>query len=227
MYKQLYLVALIIIALLLGRVPFLANLFSWQTTFFHEISHGLAALITGGRVLNIELRFSGSGVCYTSGGVRWLISVAGYMGAALWGSLIYLLADAIPKNRSHMTAAFLIAVLVASGLLYVRDFQSWTIIASIGIFYAVTVRFSDKLPLKLFLKLAGIYVILDALKAPMALFRHQAVSDAANLAAQTGIPQIFWITFWMATTAGCLVFIWKIERKPTEARKTIAGEPRK
>ena len=173
--------------------------------------------MTGGQVLKIELHFSGAGICYTSGGIRWLTSLAGYAGAAFWGLLIYLLAGAIPKNRSHLPAAFLITVLIASGLFYVRDFQSWTIILLIAAFYAAAIKFRDRLPLSLGLKLAGLYIILDALKAPAALLRGRTVNDAASLAGQTGVPGFFWIAFWMAIAAGCLIFIWKIERRPSEA----------
>ena len=209
--------ALLILALLVGQAPFLSNFLSWQMAFFHEISHGLAALVTGGRVLKIELNFSGAGVCYTSGGLRWLIFLAGYAGAALWGSLLYLLADAIPKNRSHLLAAGLVTGLAASGLLYARDFQSWTIISSIAILYAVAVKFRDKLPLKLFLKLAGLCIILDAFKAPTLLFWSHAISDATGLAGQTGVPELFWIILWLAIAVGCLAFIWKIEKRPVAA----------
>jgi len=216
LYARLNLLGLIILALLIGQTPFLSNLLSWQMTFFHEISHGLAALITGGRVLKIELHFSGAGLCYTSGGLRWFILLAGYAGAAFWGLLIYLLAEAFAKNLSHLLAAGLVAILAASGLLYARDFQSGTIIAIIAILYAAAVRHRDKLPLKLFLKLVGLYIILDAFKAPTALLRHRAINDAANLAGLTGTPEFFWIILWMAMAAGCLAFIWKIERHPGE-----------
>ncbi|UQZ90475.1 membrane zinc metalloprotease [Deltaproteobacteria bacterium Smac51] len=206
------LLVLIILALLLGQIPYLSNFLSWQMTFFHEISHGLAALITGGRVLKIELHLSGSGLCYTSGGLSWLISFAGYAGAAFWGMLIYLAAGLFSKKYNHIPAVLLIAVLVASALLYARDIQSWSIIALIIVFYSLAIRFRGKPALGLGLKLCGLYILMDALKAPAALFRRREVSDAVNLAAQTGLPQFFWIILWLATSAGCLFFIWRLQK---------------
>lgn len=206
---QLIFVILIIIALALSQTPYVVNFLSWQTTFFHEISHGLAALVTGGGITKIELHFAGSGLCYTSGGSLVLISLAGYAGAALWGLLIYLAAGTLPKNYSHVAAVFLAAVPLLSGLLYVRDHESWAIVLAITVFYAAAVKLRNILPVKLILKIAGIYIIIDAFRAPFVLLRHKDVSDAANLAALTGIPEFFWILAWIAISLGCLAFIWK------------------
>ena len=182
-------------------------------TFFHEISHGLMALITGGKVLKIEMHYSGSGLCYSRGGIIWLITVAGYIGAALWGLLIYLMAGKLPKRYSHITAALLAAVLVVSGILYVRDFASGIIILALIIFYGTTVWFRNKLPLQYILKIAGLYIILDAVKAPVLLLQHRPVSDATLLAAQTGVPQLCWILLWLLVSLACLFYIWKIEKR--------------
>ncbi|MDL2226877.1 M50 family metallopeptidase [Deltaproteobacteria bacterium OttesenSCG-928-M10] len=218
LYAKSNLLILAAAALLLGQIPYLGNVLSWQTSFFHEISHGLAALLTGGRILGLEIHFSGSGLCYTAGGARWLISLAGYAGAVFWGLLIYLSAEALPSKYSHLPAVILASVLMGSAVLYARDFQSWTIILIISILYAAAIKFRNRLPLKFFLKLAGLYILLDAGRAPFALLHHQAPNDAASLAAQTGLPVFFWISLWLFTAAGGLVFIWQIEKRPGPVR---------
>lgn len=204
---------MIIIALALSQAPYISNFLSWQMTFFHEISHGLAALVTGGKVIKIELHYSGSGVCYTSGGARWLIMLAGYAGAALWGLLIYLMAGKLPKRYSHITAGLLAVILIVSAVLYARDIPSWIIIVAITLFYGAAVRFRDRLPLRFILKLAALYIILDAFKAPVMLLQHRPVSDATNLAALTGVPEFCWIVLWLIIALGCLAYIWRIERR--------------
>lgn len=183
-------------------------------TFFHEISHGLATLITGGKVLKIELHYAGSGVCYSSGGWRLLVVFAGYAGAALWGLLIYLMAGKIPKRHSHIMAVIIAVILLASGILYARDFATWLIILAITLFYLAAVWFRKQLPLQLVLKLAGLYIILDAFKALVNLWRHRPVSDATSLATLTGVPEIIWVVLWIVISLGCLAFIWKIKKKP-------------
>lgn len=208
------LIILMAAAVLLGQIPYLGNILSWQMTFFHEISHGLAAILTGGSVLKIELDFSGSGVCHTIGGLRWLISLAGYAGAAFWGTLIYLSAGLIPGRHSRFPAVILITILTISAVFYAVDWPSRIIIFIIAVIYAAAVKLRDKLPLNVFLKLAGLYIILDALRAPMVLFRHQGVNDAANLAGLTGLPAFFWIAIWLLIAAACLALIWRTERRP-------------
>ena len=174
------------------------------------------ALATGGKIAKIELHFAGSGVCYTLGGIDWLVAMAGYAGAGLWGLLIYLMAGMFPKRYSHITAGFLAIILLVTGILYAKDIESWVIIAAITVFYGTAVWFKNKLPLGLILKVAGLYIILDAFKAPVLLLQHRPVSDATHLAAVTGIPEFCWILLWLAMALGCLLYIWKIEKRPAK-----------
>lgn len=198
-----YLPILLILALLIAWVPM---------TYFHEISHGLAALLTGGDILGIELHFTGSGLCQVSGGLRWLVYLSGYMGATFWGLLIYFSAEAVPKKYCHLLACFLVFVLTVSAVLYARDFQSWIVLLAISIWYSAAIKFRAKLPLNFFLKLSGLYILLDAVRAPTYLFGHQGPNDAAGLAVQTGLPAFFWISLWLLAALGGLVLIWKVEK---------------
>ena len=59
--------------------------------FLHEISHGIAAALTGGRIVAIGLTFDEGGVCITDGGPRFLILNAGYLGSLFWGALFLVL----------------------------------------------------------------------------------------------------------------------------------------
>ena len=53
--------------------------------FLHEISHGLAAVLTGGSIVSIGLSFDEGGVCLTRGGWPFLILNAGYLGQPALG----------------------------------------------------------------------------------------------------------------------------------------------
>ena len=64
--------------------------------FLHEISHGLAAVATGGSIVSIGLSFDEGGVCLTRGGWPFLILNAGYLGSLSWGALFLLLGAAAP-----------------------------------------------------------------------------------------------------------------------------------
>ena len=66
-------------------------------TYVHEAGHSLAALLTGGQVHGFEVSPDGSGVARTSGGNISLILPAGYLGAALFGSLLFFLTNRVPR----------------------------------------------------------------------------------------------------------------------------------
>src|SRR5512134_4023867 len=54
--------------------------------FLHEVSHGIAAFLTGGEVLSIGIGSNEGGVCVTRGGWPFAILNAGYLGSLLWGA---------------------------------------------------------------------------------------------------------------------------------------------
>ncbi len=77
-------------------------------TYVHEAGHSLAALLTGGQVQGFEVNPDGSGVAVVNGGNIALIAPAGYLGAALFGSLLFFLTNRIPKWTSGL--AFLLGL---------------------------------------------------------------------------------------------------------------------
>ena len=81
-----------------------------MTVFFHELSHGLAAILTGGRIIRIDLNLNQGGVCYHQGGWFLIVASADYLGSLLWGSGIFLssLIKGISIRGSHAIAVILI-----------------------------------------------------------------------------------------------------------------------
>lgn len=60
---------------------------------WHESMHALASWVTGGHVLQITVR-AHDGVTTTSGGIFPVVSMAGYLGTALWGAVLLLFSRA-------------------------------------------------------------------------------------------------------------------------------------
>ena len=56
---------LAVIALFCWHSPLLLPV-KLLTVFFHELSHGLAAILTGGSIVSIGLNLNQGGICYTS-----------------------------------------------------------------------------------------------------------------------------------------------------------------
>lgn len=73
-------------------------------TFVHEAGHSLAALLTGGQVVGFLVSPNGSGLATTAGGTRAIILPAGYLGAALFGSLLFYTVNRYPRFAGSMAA---------------------------------------------------------------------------------------------------------------------------
>jgi len=101
-------------------------IFFWNSSFFlplkvfvvylHEISHGLAALITGGKVKAIYIGLDESGFALTQGGNFLAIASGGYIGSMLWGSLM--LYSALKQNFYRALSILLGVVLLFFTLIY-------------------------------------------------------------------------------------------------------------
>ena len=91
---------------------FIAVVFIWDTelvyplkmltVFFHEISHGLAAVITGGLIKEIELDPREGGLCRVLGGWQFVILPPGYLGSMTWGGIILIGAARTNLDRQIM-----------------------------------------------------------------------------------------------------------------------------
>ena len=93
------------------ELSFLKSFLGWFETFFHEISHGLASVFTGGQISSIELDWNGSGLCYSGGGNGTITTFSGYFGASIWGSFIYLLTSHENKTVNKISIGGLLTMM--------------------------------------------------------------------------------------------------------------------
>ena len=102
-----------VVVFILWNIPqldFILYPFRLFATYVHESGHGTAALLTGGHFAGFEIFRDGSGQAITAGGSRLLILPAGYLGAALFGAILFYL-----NNRFHRSRV--LAVILGIGLL--------------------------------------------------------------------------------------------------------------
>jgi len=203
------LVAYIVLVFIIDYLSVVNLPFLWSETFFHEISHGLAALLTGGYIHNITLNFDGSGVCTTSGGSRFLVSFSGYAGSALWGGVIYSVADALTPAKARLIAVFLIAMLTITLVFWARNFSTIVILIVLLMMYTLPLFKSLWVSVKFLIQLIGIFVMLDAIRSPLYLLDDRNIGDGENLAKLTWMPEIFWVLIWFAMSVGCLYLLWR------------------
>ena len=165
--------------------------------FMHEVSHGLAAFLTGGNIKEIEINPQQGGHALTTGGNRFLILSAGYLGSLIWGGIILLLAA-----RTHFDKA--ISALLGIGMVGITiGFGSDTFTYLFGVgFGVVLIAFGLFLPeaandwiLRVIGLTSCLYAILD-IKSDV-LDRSHLRSDARMLAELTDLPTLFWGIVWI------------------------------
>jgi hypothetical protein len=112
-------------SLLLWNLPFggvLLYPFKLLATWLHELSHGLAMIVTGAGLDHVLIYRDTSGLAYGQsepGGItRAVIAAAGYMGTPLWGAVLLVVT---PNARLARWALLLSAALLIGTALTVID----------------------------------------------------------------------------------------------------------
>jgi hypothetical protein len=196
-------IALALGSLLLSRVPVIGLLFypfRLFVTFVHELCHGFAALLSGGSFLRFAITPDGSGVATTRGGVPWLIISAGYVGSALVGGGLLVLA-AQPEHAPRVLLGLGLALGVLC-LLFARNLFGFVagFALAVGLVYAARSLEPQVAQLLLiFLAVQATLVSFDNLFLQMrqSLLGRRLRTDAHLMAERTGIPALFWVLLWI------------------------------
>lgn len=173
----------------------------------HEISHGLAALATGGAIEKIVLDSNEGGACHCPGGNAFITLSAGYLGSLLWG-VVLLEAAGSPRLPKRLLVFLLGAAVAAVSVLYVRNGFGLLFGLGFGTALMVSGKLLGPAASKVVLITLGLtsclYAILD-IKSDV-LDRPHLMSDAAMLAERipgtsTAMWGILWITIAVAVSA--------------------------
>jgi hypothetical protein len=203
MRKFLFLLIPLTVVILLWNSVFLYPL-KLLVVFFHESSHALMTIITGGRVHEMVVSALQGGHVKSSGGIRFLTLSAGYLGSLCWGALIYLLAACTRRDREVMFSLGL--VVTGLTLFYMSPFKggvgaSWGYLFCLltGVFLVFSARklsdrFNDML-LRIIGLTSMIYAPLDIYSD--VLLRSYLRSDARMLAEEIGGTTVFWGISWV------------------------------
>lgn len=183
-----------------------ALLFPLRTlvVFFHEISHGIAALLTGGSIVEIQITPGRGGLCITTGGWPFVILSAGYVGSMMCGGTLLVLSAR--WNRSQYTLGIVALVLIAVTILWVRPILAGGFLFGLvaGVALLACAVWAPQQANAIILKTVGLTSCLYVLVDLIGLLRGGTyqVSDATLLAEATWLPAWFWAAFWLvASTA--------------------------
>lgn len=199
---------------IIGYLTYPLRLFA---TFVHEGSHVLATLLTGNAVQSLSVAHDGSGVVWSesSGWFSQLfISSAGYIGTTAFGaSLLFWIRYGMSSRVALYAAAGFVGVMtVIFGILA----PLWNFLANVTLGSVVFTVLSG-LVLTLGLAAIGRFASLKWANFAVAFLAVQCLanavfdlinlfflsamtdtqSDAANMAAATGIPSVVWVFIWM------------------------------
>ena len=199
---------------LVGYIAYPLQLFA---TFIHESSHAIATLITGNTVMSLTVSPDASGAVWSqsSGLSSLLIASAGYLGTTAFGTLL------LVWMRYGLSTR--IALYISSGLVGVMTIvfgflaPFWNLLANVTFGSVVfTVLSGALLAAGLFavakfapakwanfaLAFLSVQCLLNAFFSLKDLFVISAVTnqstDAANMAAATGVPSLIWVIIWIA-----------------------------
>jgi hypothetical protein len=211
--------------LLLAIVPWLGLIhfpFRLLITMVHELGHGLAAVITGGKFIRFVISPNGAGLAYTAGGWRLVVIPAGYLAAALFGAVLIML------GRNHRWSRIAMAIIGVALILLSLRYGTPSIFASplSGVLTTITGVILGGLFLWLALKAAPGWIIfwlhVVAIQAGLMAFSdliavvgistrffNMPNNDAKSMAELTLIPAIVWAVLWAITALFIIgVAIW-------------------
>lgn len=214
-----------VVTMVISRIPIVSYVLfplDFFTTALHELGHAVACVATGGDVNGLTIVSDGKGhggLTFCTGGWRFIVAQAGYLGTTIFGCLLIYLTSFKNSARSILNG---LAVLVTLTVLF---FMSSTLtmdgyflqglmsmgvgIAGAVIMFWVAAKASFPVVRILVLFLA-VHTTLNALSdlsllAMLSLgLLSGGTSDATNMASMTGIPAIIWSVLWGGISIGLL-----------------------
>ena len=196
-----------------GYVVYPLQLFA---TFVHEGSHAVATLITGNTVMSLTVSPDASGVVWSksSGFSALLISSAGYLGATAFGTLllVWMRYGFSSRLGLYLSAGFVGVMTLIFGFLapfwnllenVTLGSVAFTVLSGVGLTVglAAIANFASIKWANFAMAFLAVQCLLNAFFSLKDLFFVSTMtnqsSDAANMAAATGVPGFVWVVVWI------------------------------
>lgn len=175
--------------------------FTILATWFHEMGHGIGAMLTGSRFERLLIFPDGSGVAMSlrpSDGYRVadaFIAASGPLGPAIAGALLIIASRSARATRMALTV--LGAALIVSTVIWVRSLTGWIFLPALGLgILALALRGSQ--PWQHFgIQLLGVQACISVWKQFDYLFSAGASIGGALQRSDTGaIADILFLPYW-------------------------------
>lgn len=213
-------VALWVISWFIPLVSYVVYPLQLFATFVHEGGHALATLLTGNSVQSLTVSPDTSGEVYSLGSgwfSQLLISSAGYLGTTAFGAalLAWMRYGYSSRIALYISAGFVAFMTFFFGFLA----PIWNLLATVTVgdlFFTIfsgailavglfaVAKFASPKWVNFSLAFLAVQCLLNAVFSLVNLFLISAMtsahSDAANMAAATGIPGIVWVVIWIGVS---------------------------
>ena len=214
---------------LLGGIA-LASIVAWQTalgslilypftilaTWFHEMGHGIAAMLTGRGFERLLIFADGSGYAETLGpadGYRLtdaLIAASGPLGPAVAGALLIICSHSATATRNAL--AVLGGALILSTIIWVRSLTGWLVLPALGIAMIVLARRGPVPWQRFVIQLLGVQACISVWRQFSYLFSPGGNVGGELHRSDTGaIADVLLLPYWVwgaAISAAILALLW-------------------
>jgi Peptidase M50B-like len=197
------LIASAVFTVVLWQIPggnYILYPFTILATWFHEMAHGLTALLLGGRFAKLLIFSDGSGAAYYSGPLllgtfgQVLVAAAGPMGPPVAGAALILTSRSLKAAR--LTLKLLGSFLLISTAVWVRSLFGVVTIPLMGVgVLGVAFKGSERVQ-RLLVQFLGVQACVSAYRQMDYLFSYSAgplgISDTAQIQQALMLPYWFW-----------------------------------
>lgn len=196
---------------------FLLYPFTILATWFHEMGHGVAAMLTGSSFERLLIFPDGSGLAQSvrpadaSGLTNALIAASGPLGPAIVGSLLIV---ASRTDKATRTALMVVGLaLVISTVIWVRTLTGWLILPALGIAILALALRGTAVQQRFGIQFLGVQACISVWQQFGYLFRSGGSvggelhrSDTSAIADALPLPYWFW---GAAISAVIVVLLWR------------------
>ena len=173
----------------------------------HEMSHGISAIVTGGKLDSILITSSLGGESRTMDGNKFIIASAGYLGSLLFGVALFI--SGYKEKFRRIFSIFLAVLLILFAANYLQGYLGKIASVFFAILFIIIPIYLPQTFNSYFYKLLGLismfYVAID-IKEDV-LTNVYRPSDAQFIAALTSISATFRGILWFTISIGTILFI--------------------
>ena len=198
-----WLIAAAIATILLWQVPggdYILYPFTILATWFHEMGHGLMALLLGGQFQKLEIFSNGSGVASYAIRMPWgpivpaLVAAAGPMGPPLAGAALILASRSF--TAASLSLKILGSFLLVSTLIWVRSWFGFAAIPLLGLIILGIALKAPRWAQGFVVQFLGVQACISTYHQLNYLFSDNAgplgLSDTAQMQRYLLLPYWFW-----------------------------------